>query len=45
MPDLYKVFFSEDGSVLFFLLDVGVLEWVVMPDIESQQEAPAEEEE
>jgi hypothetical protein len=38
MPRLKKVFFSEDGSVLFFWLEAGILEWILLPDIEQGEE-------
>lgn len=41
---LKKVFFSEDGCVLFFWLDTGALEWILLPDVsESDEEEVTDE--
>ncbi len=37
MAKLRKAFFSEDGCVLFFWLDTGTLEWILLPDIETDK--------
>ena len=43
MAKLKKVFFSEDGCVLFFWLDTGTLEWILLPDVsESDEEEVAD---
>lgn len=37
LPLLKKVFFSEDGAVLWFWLASGTLEWILLPDVEEEE--------
>jgi len=45
MAKLKKAFFSEDGAVLFFWLDTGTLEWILLPDVTARSDvsSPSEE--
>ena len=46
MPKLKRAFISEDGAVLFFWLDTGTLEWILLPDVSKcDQETTRETEE
>jgi hypothetical protein len=45
MPDLWRVFVSEDGKLVYFWHKSGALEWVFLCDEDDPSDEPGEDEE